>query len=437
MDDPLPPAPSKSGLYDKPVQAVPRRRGLHRPLLVLSRQRLVGKTNGSSTYLLAICEALRAEGWEPHLLQPSPVIFGRWPVLRLRAEMEVFASIRVRGGLRIGPFLLCGRLSVWLAAARHAFSRLANRAGFPDLIVSRPAPYAIAAPWSVADFAFTNQWANRIAQRGQYDVLADYVFQNALLPYCPQARRRIVVMHDLFCARARDFYSSGEIDSTACILEQEEMKLLDESDIIVAIQRDEAEFVACRTKSAEVVVAPFGLEPKQHPQPGRDGEILFVGSNTAPNVSGLRWFLSEIWPQVRATNPAAQLSVAGSVARGISERPDGVRFLGVISDLQALYASSAVVISPLLAGSGLKIKLAEALGEGKAVVATPATFQGVEEIADIAAVMAKDAISFRQAVCGLLYNSEARRSLGVRALWWATQLFSLPAACGPLVAAIE
>jgi succinoglycan biosynthesis protein ExoO len=49
----------------------------------------------------------------------------------------------------------------------------------------------------------------------------------------------------------------------------------------------------------------------------------------------------------------------------------------LVPDLAPHYRDAAVVVSPLLAGSGLKIKLIEALGHGKAVVATGITLQGV------------------------------------------------------------
>ena len=51
-----------------------------------------------------------------------------------------------------------------------------------------------------------------------------------------------------------------------------------------------------------------------------------------------------------------------------------------MENLDDLYAEAAVVISPLRAGSGLKIKLIEALSKGKAVVATTTTLQGVSDI---------------------------------------------------------
>src|SRR5690349_8171038 len=69
---------------------------------VLSRQRIIGNTNGSSTSLLSLCEALRRDGHVLHLLCPSPAMFGRWPALVMGPEMAIFRSIKIRGAPRIG-----------------------------------------------------------------------------------------------------------------------------------------------------------------------------------------------------------------------------------------------------------------------------------------------------------------------------------------------
>jgi succinoglycan biosynthesis protein ExoO len=156
--------------------------------------------------------------------------------------------------------------------------------------------------------------------------------------------------------------------------------------------------------------------------------VLFVGSNTAPNVVGLRWFVETVWPDIRAAMPDAVLRVAGSVAAAFPTAPDGVVFLGRVDDLAALYKEAGVVISPLLQGSGLKIKLIEALGQGKAIVATPKTVQGIEAaIGDILPVT-DDAAAFADAVLKLLSNPMLRAQHGAAALQVAASTFA-PARC--------
>ncbi len=69
--------------------------------------------------------------------------------------------------------------------------------------------------------------------------------------------------------------------------------------------------------------------------------MVFVGSNTAPNVVGLNWFLKDVWPQVVAMRSNAALKVVGSIARSLSGLPPGVECLGVVPDLAPVYEAAA------------------------------------------------------------------------------------------------
>jgi succinoglycan biosynthesis protein ExoO len=86
------------------------------------------------------------------------------------------------------------------------------------------------------------------------------------------------------------------------------------------------------------------------------------------------------------------------------------------------------VISPLYTGSGLKIKLIEALAAGKAVVGTSVTAQGVEPLVAGAMALADDPNQFAQAVVALLGSPEQRSALAGAGLNAAREHFS-PSAC--------
>jgi glycosyltransferase involved in cell wall biosynthesis len=128
---------------------------------------------------------------------------------------------------------------------------------------------------------------------------------------------------------------------------------------------------------------------------------------------------------VLSARPNAKLDIAGTVSRAFSgDWPPGVRFLGLVPDLDPLYEAAGVVISPLTFGSGLKIKLIEALAKGKAIVATSVTLHGVENECRDGVCVADDPASFANSIVRLLGNDEARHDLASRALETARQHFS-------------
>ncbi|TPG16472.1 glycosyltransferase [Sphingomonas koreensis] len=394
-------------------------------VLFISRQRLVGATNGSSAYLISLASAVRAAGRVPHLLQPSSGLFGRTPVLRLRPEMLVFETIRIRSATRMGSWIVTHDPAVFARAVRGILARLLRRVGVGGtLSIDRKAPYAIAAPWSRSELAFVATHGRGVAPIA----IADYIFQIEALPYLLDSRcRTATVMHDLFSARA-DQFSGTATDSVAAIDQATEIDLLGRCDAVIAIQATEASFVADRVDGSTSVLAPMAADPVPAPQPGERHQLLFVGSNTAPNIHGLSWFVDHVWPVVRARAPEARLAVAGTVSTGIERSVAGVEMLGLVDDLDPLYARAGIVISPLLQGSGLKIKLVEALARGKACVVTPVTLQGVEAVVGPAVSCAEDAEAFAAAVLRLIGDDAARAAMAAAALRVARESFGSEAA---------
>ncbi|MFC7478308.1 glycosyltransferase [Dankookia sp. GCM10030260] len=396
---------------------------------VVSRNRVTGRDSGSSAYLLDLCRAMAGAGHELHLTWPSPASFGRTPVLRLRPEMAVFRSVSMRGAWRVGSFLLARDPKVWAAAAIGVADKLLRKAGIGLLGgLVRKAPYAVAVPWRTEDFLHV---AGRI--RGGADVVvADYAFLTPAFPYAlSPAARRIVVMHDLFSSRAAQFARIGAQDSVALIDQASELRLLGAADAVVAIQGEEGGFIRRLLPGRQVIVAPIAAEPVAAPQPGEGASLLFVGSDTAPNVDGLRWFLEQVLPRVRRAVPQVELRVVGKVGGAIGPLPGevagAVRILGLVPDLAPHYRDAAVVVSPLLVGSGLKIKLIEALAQGKAVVATGVTLQGVQEDCAPAVRPIDDAGAFAAAVVALLADPALRAERAAAALRVARERFSAKA----------
>jgi succinoglycan biosynthesis protein ExoO len=411
--------------------AGPVRKASEGQVCVISRQRLIGNTNGSSVYLISLCQEMARNGFRITLVSPNPATFGRWPLLRLRPEMRVFSDIRMRGALRIGRgLLLATDPRVFVNAAMAVAEQLLLRARLLARPRTKPAPYAIAQPWSPEEQLFIAQHAPPQAAA----VIADYAFLTPAIPYAlSPGARGLVVMHDLFCSRTAQFDGAAGADSVTALDEASELSLLDRADAVVAIQSEEARFVAGRLPHKHVVLAPMAVPTVAGPQPGDHRSVLFVGSNTAPNVIGLRWFLQHVWPQVVAALPDCELAVAGSVRQQFAAAPQGVRFLSVVPDLGPLYARAGVVISPLTAGSGLKIKLVEALGFGKAVVATPVSAQGVEELVAGTVRIAATAEDFARAVVELLTDEALRARMAQEALVLAQRHFSAAACYGDLV----
>lgn len=379
---------------------------------LISRQRLIGSTNGSSAYLLGICNALRDSGYQLTLISPNSGTFGRFPFFRLRAEMSVFDEIFLRGAWKIGPLCIAKDPRIALDAARAIAARATKRFGFNLTGWDTPAPYVIGAPWYRDEFLYVAQHASPADL-----VIADYAFSTPAIPFAlAENARSIVVMHDLLSTRAGRFKDAGLADSVKTLDEVAEFRLLGQADAVLAIQDVEAHQARKLLPTHPVILTPVACQPVTSAAPGSNRSILFVGSNTAPNVIGLRWFLQTVWPRVLAEVPDCELNVAGSVG---SQFPDGAfksHFLGVVADLTPLYDTAGVVISPLTVGSGLKVKVVQALGQGKAIVATSVSVEGIADDVLSGVAVSDDPSEFAEAVTALLLDDQLRQTKAADAL---------------------
>ncbi|HQU77091.1 MAG TPA: glycosyltransferase family 4 protein [Chitinophagales bacterium] len=159
-----------------------------------------------------------------------------------------------------------------------------------------------------------------------------------------------------------------------------ERHLQDQVDFILSISVSDVSAYRQYSPKKKIAYLPTGFDfPEPGPPPIRP-DIYFIGAlDWMPNIQGLRRFLQEAWPVVLETHPDAKLYVAGRHApvRFEEELPDGVSYLGEIEDASRFVHDHAICIVPLWAGSGLKIKIVEALATGKPLVTTPVGMEGL------------------------------------------------------------
>lgn len=387
-------------------------------IAIVSKQRVTGPVNGSSAYLLALAETFKESGYAVHLIQPSPAIAGRTPILRMSPEMAVFESHVVRSSVRLGKLLLILDREVIALALIGMLKLILRRIGISGgWTQDRPRPHSIGTPWNEVEL---NYIARKVPDSTAI-VVADYVFAAAALDIAPSHCEKAIIMHDLFHAR-----KGGDLDSAARLDRAEELAALGHADVIITIQQDEHEFVERELPDVRAILAPMPAKPVSQSFPGDANRLLFVGSNTAPNTDGLAWFLKHIWPSIKQQRPDAVLDVVGSVCRSLPEHATSSDVIasGVVRDLRRHYAEAGVVISPLKFGSGLKIKLVEALAFGKATVVTPVTLQGVEDLCLDAVCVSNHAKDFAASVIRLQQDKVAREALAARALLCAKRYFS-------------
>ena len=214
-------------------------------------------------------------------------------------------------------------------------------------------------------------------------------------------------------------------------LESEEVKVLAALDGVVTITRDDAAWFeetlqnAHPTSKCRVEVVPFGMDVDGTPHAAMNEaptRALHLGAmDWAPNHQGVSWFVQDVWPLVRQTLPEAQVALAGRNMgpEWTSDENAGVHVLGEVDDAAATYDTSSVVVVPLHAGSGMRIKIAEALAAGRPIVTTTKGMTGLPLEHEEHVMVADTAEHFAKALVELLSNGDKATAMGQRGRAWA------------------
>ena len=168
----------------------------------------------------------------------------------------------------------------------------------------------------------------------------------------------------------------------ASTLKRFELGISSRIDGIAAITGNDAAFFSSFSK-VPVVSIPFGINITDYPPSGRiikEPTIFIIGAmNWIPNQEGLKWFLKNVWGDLNRSFPALKFHIAGR------EMPPWMKNLslpnivveGEVEDASAFFASNDIMIVPLFSGSGIRIKVIEAMAYGKTVISTGIGSEGI------------------------------------------------------------
>lgn len=266
-------------------------------------------------------------------------------------------------------------------------------------------------------------------------VIAEYPFMSRALVGLPPQVLRVIDCHDMFSQRHDKVVSRGVRDPLACTPAQE-AQMLRRADVILAIQDEERAALAALVPDREVLSIGVDQEVRAAgaPEIADPDSVLCVASDNPANRKGIRTFLAEAWPRIRAAHPRAHLDLYGRITQRFADEPPipGVRLHGFAPDLAAAYARAAVVVNPVRAGTGLKIKSVEALAHGRPLVSLDNGVEGMGPHAELPARVARDLDELSGHVCALLADADARVALAARARAFAEQRYARDAVYGPL-----
>lgn len=277
--------------------------------------------------------------------------------------------------------------------------------------------------YSRLDQAYRRCWTRQLARRsaGVDVVLVEYAFISRAFEAFPQARARLLDTHDSFVDRHLRYARKGlKRGFWFSLRAREENRGLRRAHTVLAIQEEEARLFAAQlgrdgiTPNPGIAVVSHVLD-LDHPvtDHSRGNAAVFVGSNSGPNRHSLGIFLQHVLPLVVREIPEFELRVVGRICDWLPDTPH-VRRLGFVGDMKPVLDQAPLSLNPVMLGSGINIKLLEAMAAAVPTVSTQTGVRGLPEAFGSGVVVVPDADHARHAAEIVRFARDAglRRATG-------------------------
>lgn len=176
----------------------------------------------------------------------------------------------------------------------------------------------------------------------------------------------------------------------------------------LAISEEDAKHI--RSQGGQCTVIPSTWSDMQWPLSGASSPSIYhLGAmDWEPNIQGMQWLLAEVLPHLSSVDLHV---LSKTQPPAFSQLPRGVTWIKAhVTD--SWFDEHGVFIAPILSGSGMRIKILEAMARGKAVVTTPMGAAGIKATAGKHLMVAHSAEAFALAMEDLQQDEGMRLAMG-------------------------
>jgi len=205
------------------------------------------------------------------------------------------------------------------------------------------------------------------------------------------------------------------------LLKDYEAKVCAAFDAVVAVsEEDKAALVEAGAPAEKISVIPISVDSDQlapvHPVPLAN-HILHIGTMYwPPNVDGILWFIKEVYPLIRSRRPDVIFDVVGArppeEVRALGGPGTGVNVTGYVEDTEPYMRQAGVMVVPLRAGGGMRVKILNSMSQAMPIVSTTIGCEGIEVINGCHLFVADSPQEFAKATLQLLEDRALAHQMG-------------------------
>ena len=291
---------------------------------------------------------------------------------------------------------------------------------------------------------------DRLASETQFDIA--HADQLNMCQYAQRVKgaRKILDAHNALWLLYRRLWETMKPGPRKWLLKRDwqllkpyEGRLCREFDGVLAVSHeDQAALAEAMGQPAQMTVIPIAVDTDEVlPVPRRPdaNHILHIGTMYwPPNIDGILWFIQEILPLIRAQRTAAPVTfdVVGAQppqsVRDLAQPGSGINVTGYVTDPNVYIEQAALMVVPLRAGGGMRVKILNALAQGLPIVSTTLGCEGIAAEHEKHLLIADTPYDFASATLRLLNDRALADTLGRNGRALIKQQYDYRVACRPI-----
>jgi glycosyltransferase involved in cell wall biosynthesis len=298
------------------------------------------------------------------------------------------------------------------------------------------------------DRSAMRQLVDRVAAETRFDVAhADQLNMAQYAARVPGARK-VIDAHNalwLLYKRLAETMKPGPkrwlLERDWRLLKQYEGQLCREFEAVLAVsEEDKTALEEAAGQPLNLSVIPIAVDTDEVTLVTRQVEanhILHIGTMYwPPNIDGIKWFIDQVYPHIRAKQPHIVFDVVGArppqELLDLNHNGSGINVTGYVDDPTPYLELARVMVVPLRAGGGMRVKILNALAQGLSIVSTTIGCEGIAVESGRHLLIADTPEAFAQATLRLLEDHRLANELGQNGRCLIQTTYDYRAACRPL-----
>tara|TARA_B100000530_G_scaffold332791_2_gene279680 strand:- start:150 stop:1313 length:1164 start_codon:yes stop_codon:yes gene_type:complete len=141
--------------------------------------------------------------------------------------------------------------------------------------------------------------------------------------------------------------------------------------------------------------------------------IAHLGSmDWKPNIQGINWFLNYVKPKLQKEDINIYIAGKNMPTKYFKHQDTKTIIEGKIDNAKEYIKNKEIIFVPLFSGSGIRIKILEAMALGIPVVSTSKGAEGIPYTNKKNILIANSPLEFKKAICLLIKNKKLAQQIG-------------------------